>query len=1149
MAASSAASFEWLSGREAVLLRPDAYVGAVDAVEEEAHVIGADGNACTLTYALSPVLLKIFDEVIVNAIDSTTRDALVSRIACSFDMESGVIVVENDGSGIPIEEFKNTGRMIPSVVFSELHAGSNFKDEETRLTGGRNGVGVSCTNVWSVLFEVSVADGKRHFFQRFRDNLSVQEEAVVSERRTRGGFVKVSFLPDYARLMLNLQESAPVVAQLLRMRCLEAGVCVRSGVQIFFQGEQLPTKPANFLKCLAGAEAAGCEEFGQAEGAGCTVWFALRKQGPDFYGFVNGVRCDGGTLTTHVRERFLKAVTEAVRRKHQVTVRPQTVRDVLALLCVSRVVNPRFTSQAKTVLATPLRQIGFVADPPARLIGKLQKLGVLDEVARRESERELSASLKKTLVPKSRDVLIDKYDAALDCRSRPETCTLILTEGDSAKAFVVAGLSAVGRAKHGIFPLRGVPLNVTNLSVTKMLENKEIANIFRILNVGPNSDGKGMRYGRVAICSDQDSDGSHICGLLINFFVRCLPEVVARQENFIQRIVTPLIRASHKRRTEQRSFFSMQEFRRWEESNDASEWTLKYYKGLGTSSSREAREVFKDLAEHSIALQEDERARETLAMFYDDGKTSERKRLLTTGYDDTAAVDYSQRVCSITSFMLEEHLHFSFYSVFRALPSAVDGLTPSRRKALFFFLSSPRAGEVKVAQAASGVAQKTLYLHGENSLVETIVGLAQDYIGTNNIALLQPLGQFGSRNDKPSIHAAARYIFTRLDPAAQALFPAADFPVLEYRREEGQQVEPTHYVPVLPLLLVNGAQGIGTGFSTCVPSHCVRALCACVRAHLDGEDLPDIPAYFQGFTGPVWQTDRAVLTSGVVQRTGARTWLISELPVGRWTEPFLSELKAFAEGTRSCKGLTILTVTNMSSEFRVKIEVGLGEDCEDVTPEQFSQALRLQTSLSTTHMYAFDGSYTLKLFSSAKDIFLEHAAVRLALYWKRRSHQLEEMRARQEMLQGKIAFIALVVSGELPLRGVPRAELVGLLREKSLPALASKGEAQGYDYLLNLSVGAFTQERISALKEEAEALRVAQEELEGQDASALWRVDLQSFEEAYADYEARLSKRHADEGASVTSSSGKRAAPAARKRGGAASSSTNPAARKRGKRL
>ena len=115
----------------------------------------------------------------------------------------------------------------------------------------------------------------------------------------------------------------------------------------------------------------------------------------------------------------------------------------------------------------------------------------------------VGSSLRKTIVPKSRDVHIEKYDPALDCRKDPQSCTLILTEGDSAKAFVVAGLSALGRDKYGIFPLRGVPLNVTNLSVPKMLENREVANIFRILNVGPHGDGKGLRYGRIAICSDQ----------------------------------------------------------------------------------------------------------------------------------------------------------------------------------------------------------------------------------------------------------------------------------------------------------------------------------------------------------------------------------------------------------------------------------------------------------------------------------------------------------------------------------------------------------------------------------------------------------------------------------------------------------------------
>ena len=1106
---ASPQSFEWLSAREAVLLRPDAYVGALEAAEEEAHICGEDGAAETVSYCMSPILMKIVDEVLVNAVDSTTRDSLVSRISCTFDASSGMITVENNGTGIPIEMFKNTGRWIPSVLFSELHAGSNFRDEETRLGGGRNGVGASCTNVWSTLFEVSVADGKRLFFQRFAANLQVIEEPVVAERSARLGFVKVCFVPDYARLGVDLAAAAGVVRKLIRMRCCEVAVCARSGVDLFFEGAKLPSKGECLLKTLSGAEATGCEAFGTREAAGCSLWFARRVRGLDFYGYVNGVRCDGGTLAAHVRERLTRAVAEAVRRRHNVALRPQTLRETVALLCVARVVNPCFTSQAKSALATSVRHLGFSVEPPARMLAKLQKLGIVDELVRRESERELSASLRKTLAPKSREILVEKYDPALDSRSDPMSCTLILTEGDSAKAFVVAGLSALGREKFGVFPLRGVPLNVTNMSLCKILENKEIAHVFRILNVGPHGDGRGLRYGQVAICSDQDSDGSHICGLIINFLLTCLPEVIAARPNFVQRIVTPLIRATHRGQPEQR-FFSMQQFRAWERAVDAAAWSFKYYKGLGTSSSKEAREVFRDLEAHRVVFVEDAEARATLRQFYDDSQAPERKRLLTVDYDKEAAVDYSTRSCTITRFMLAEHLHFSFYSVYRALPSAVDGLTPSRRKVLYYFLCSPRAGEIKVAQAAAGVAQKTLYLHGENSLVETIVALGQDYPGTNNVALLQPLGQFGSRNERPCVHAAARYIFTKLDPVALAIFPAADLSVLEYRTEEGQQVEPLQYVPVLPLLLVNGAQGIGTGFSTSIPSYCVAGLCACIRAYLAGEPLPEIPLYFEGFTGTVERGDRSVVTTGAVRKTGERTWFISELPVGKWTDPFLTELKAIAEGTRGCKGLSVASVRNMSTEFSVAIEIVLGEDCQDTTAEEVLRALRLSSSISTSHMYAFDGEYSLTLYASAEDILLEHARVRLELYWKRRARQLADLEARLCALRGKMAFIGMVIEGALSFRGLPRRELVEQLG--ALPRVVTAEDAEGYEYLLRLNVAAFTKEKIALLQEEAQRAEREREEIEGRDAAAMWLLDLQALELAYADYKRRLAQRRADEG-------------------------------------
>jgi DNA topoisomerase-2 len=188
----------------------------------------------------------------------------------------------------------------------------------------------------------------------------------------------------------------------------------------------------------------------------------------------------------------------------------------------------------------------------------------------------------------------------------------------------------------------------------------------------------------------------------------------------------------------------MQDFRAWQACTEVTAWNLKYYKGLGTSSSKEAREIFRALEQHTITLSPDAEAQDTLGKFYDEARVAERKVMLTENYDAKLSVDYSRSECSITEFMLSEHIHFSHYSIYRALPSAIDGQTPSRRKALFYFLASSKNQEVKVAQAGAGVAQRTMYLHGETSLVETLVGLAQDYVGTNNVALLQPLGQFGS---------------------------------------------------------------------------------------------------------------------------------------------------------------------------------------------------------------------------------------------------------------------------------------------------------------------------------------------------------------------------------------------------------------------
>ena len=1109
-------AYDWLSPRQAVLLRPDAYVGALDASEEEATIIQSNGTSKIIKYTMSPILLKITDEVIVNALDCATRDPLLRNIKFTFDQNSGMIEVENDGDGIEIKLFKNTDRYIPSVIFSELHSGSNFRDEHTRFTGGRNGVGASCTNIWSVLFEVEVFDTKRRFFQRFRENLSIIEEPEITESPSKVGKVRIRFLPDYQRMKISLHESKDILNDLFRTRCFEIAICTRSGVTVFFQGEKMQSKASDLLKSLAQCDQTVEECCGDIYGSGCTICIGWRKQAYDYYGFVNGVRCDSGTIANIVRDRLLRCISEQVRKKHQVVVKPQTLKDVLTIVCIARVPNPRFTSQAKTKLSTSANDLGFQIDLNSKFGMKLSKLGVIDEILRRETDRELNNSLKKALVPKSKDVLIDKYDPALDCKKDPDNCTLILTEGDSAKAFVVAGVSAVGREKYGIFPLRGVPLNVTNLNVPKILENKEISNIFKILNVTPFSDGRGLRYGHVAITSDQDCDGSHICGLIINLLTTCLPEVLKKRPNFIKRIVTPLIKASHRKTQNKIDFFSKQEFDRWQNdhANSTDAWNFKYYKGLGTSTSKEAREVFKQFSTHSICFSLDDSAKDTLSRFYDETKSDERKQLLTTTYDPDVSVDYTLDTCDISDFMLKEHVHFSHYMLYRALPSAIDGLTPSRRKALYYFLQKKSHTEEKVAQAASGVAQKTMYLHGEVSLVETIIGLAQDFVGTNNISLLQPIGQFGCRNNKPSIHAASRYIHTCLDPIARYIYPSSDESVLEYRLEEGTVVEPKQYVPIIPMLLVNGAQGIGTGFATCVPCHSVTDLIHICRSIAKNEDITNssVRPFYRGFTGEIEVTNKGVITHGKVTRDASKnSIIITELPIMKWTDPFLSEIKACAEGIKTMKSLQITNAANMSTDTKVHIEVWLAEENRDTEVADIAKMLKLSTTIPTTYMYAFDAEYALKHYNDVKEIIQDHAQARLKLYAIRRTYQISEIEKKIVVTEAKVRFIKLIIEGTIPLRGLPKADMITLMLEQNLPPLKTKVDSDGFDYLLNVSVSAFTGEKITALTQEMENLKDDKERMYAKTPSIMWLEELDELENAYEKYEERYRNRQVED--------------------------------------
>jgi DNA topoisomerase-2 len=1121
---ASAPEFEWLKPEEAVLRRPDMFVGPCEPREEEELLfIEEENNTVQLiSWNLSPIFRKIFDEVFVNAMDAAARDESVRKISVFLTPE-GLVTIENDGRGIPVQLFKDTGRYIPEVVFSELNAGSNFEDSGKRLAGGRNGVGVVCANVWSTDFLVHIedADSQATFIQNFSSNMhSRSEPRITFKNGKRRGSVKISFMPDYARLHIDLKLELTLLTQLLRTRCREGAICVRPGVAVFFNGLKLSDSMQVYCSAIMGLSDVKeiiRDEAGSPGNAHMQVLYARKgsTEAPDCVAFVNGIRCSAGSHVRLVSDKLCKAAqTKAPAGLH---IRPQTIREILGFILICRIPDPAFTSQAKESLSSASKNFGYSYEAlSAKAVTKLQRLGIMELIFRKENERDLASTVRKvaTVGSKSKDVLVEKYDPALLCRSDPMSCTLILTEGDSAKELAVAGLSVLGRDRFGIFPLRGVLLNVRNVTLKKSLENKEIANMLRILNIAPGRSLEGLRYGRLAIMSDQDLDGAHIAALIINCIHFLVPELLVARPDFLCRIVTPLLRATHSRTGEVLSFFSQQELNLWLDLPDRAGFKLKYYKGLGTNTALEAKQIFADLERHTVTLHPTEATDAAICKFFDEAKVAERKIMLTETYDPKLCVDYNVSSVGIDAFLDKEVVHFSQYHVHRAIASAIDGLTPARRKVLFYFLSLTAGKEFKVAQAAAGVAQKTSYHHGEVSLVECIVGSAQDHVGANNVAMLEPLGQFGSRHVKPSTHAAARYIFTRAAPIARALFPIEDLPVLDFAVEEGEQVEPMHYVPVLPLVLLNGATGIGTGFSTCVPSFSLGSLAAAARALMQGASpLPLVPHY-EGFHGSLEITEKGVLSSGSFERGDDLTIIVTELPIGRWTENLLSELKVSSVevGNRALRSLPAITgVANLSTDTSVRVKITFAESIAETADEIIFCALRLSTTVPSTFMYLFDADEKLTRFQDYAEILRAHAKARLHLYVKRKAYQLRELAHKAALQKQRSDFLSFVISGELQIKGQPEAELVSRLLELGLEPLHNEASSStGFEHLLSMSFRHFTAEQIFKLQTDVKKQLAELETLESQTPAQLWEADLQKVEAAHIGYLQTHAARHAD---------------------------------------
>jgi DNA topoisomerase-2 len=321
------------------------------------------------------------------------------------------------------------------------------------------------------------------------------------------------------------------------------------------------------------------------------------------------------------------------------------------------------------------------------------------------------------------------------------------------------------------------------------------------------------------IMTDADEDGSHIKGLIINFFDYFFPSLL-EIKGFLKILVTPLVKATKNDKIV--SFANLRAYKAWKEKTSGSHlWKIKYYKGLGTSTSKEAGEYFKVIESNTIDIVDTQKqgSNPDVLLAFAKDKVNDRKVWLSNYNPESILQLEPPSTITIKEFVHQELIHFSNYDNIRSIPSILDGFKPSQRKVLYACLKRNLFNELKVAQLAAAVAEISAYHHGEQSLVSTIINMAQNFLGSNNLNLLVPQGQLGTRLMGGKDHSSARYIYTYLENYVNKIFNKIDNELLEYLDDDGMTIEPKYYIPIIPMILINGTEGIGTGFSTFIPNY------------------------------------------------------------------------------------------------------------------------------------------------------------------------------------------------------------------------------------------------------------------------------------------------------------------------------------------
>ena len=599
-------------------------------------------------------------------------------------------------------------------------------------------------------------------------------------------------------------------------------------------------------------------------------------------------------------------------------------------------------------------------------------------------------------------------------------------------------------------------------------------------------------------------DGLHISGLIMNFFHSLFPSILKRNSPFLISMQTPIVRVF--RKEGDLLFYDENKFKEFSK-NQTSKIKCKYYKGLGTTKSEDVKDTF---GEKMIDYINDDNCHTSFNKVFHVKFADQRKEWLEK-YDPKTSfsLDDSGKFSSmnLTDFLNNEMIKFSHDDCKRSIPHLFDGLKESQRKVLYSLKKrnlTYNKTSLKVAQLAGYVAEVSNYHHGEQNLFQTITKMANEFPGSNNIPLLYRDGQFGSRLALGADAANARYIFTKMEPLTPLIFREEDDILLERVYDDGDEVEPKFYIPIIPMVLVNGAHGIGSGWSSSIPCYNPLDIIECIEIWLkkDGkviieeEDsiisyLPDLVPWYRGFTGPIEKkkdSDSTFTTYGIIDKDKNKS-IVSELPIGMSTDKFKEMTEDWLVDKK------VKSVQNYSTPNHVYFVITESDDGFSCNLKN----MKLHSYLYTSNMVLFNEKDQLKKYTT-EEIINDFCIMRYEFYKKRKAHMISLLDKELRHLFNKARFVEDVISKKLLIMNVEEAIIVENLEKMGFDKENVKEDEEnsgGYNYLLKMQVRTFTSNKVKQLRSEIEEKNNKLNHMKSTSEKQLWLNDLEEFKNEY----------------------------------------------------